>query len=532
MVENNSSIVLANATYYTKEGFRKGSIAIREDKIEDIYDDIKLYDIPKDCQVIDCSNLTVVPGFIDSHLHLPGDYLYRYFGVNLSDQYSILGYMEKIQEVMTQEVKIGEHNIIRGYGWNHDIMEEDGLEGYKKIKSLVDELYQDKFLILYSDDYHSCICNERLLSRYKTVRDYDYSLNEVGLLEEEDIFEIQKQIPEICFSNDEIKEAIIKYQEMLLSKGITSVQTLMFLGGDNHREWRILKELEEEKQLFINVNLALTIHPKDTKEYLFSNLERLSSFAGDRIRINTIKIYIDGVVENRTAYLSEPYENSKIIGNSLWEKDSLIELCRFVDKNNLQLHAHAIGDLAVNLITDALCKAMDYNNSKRRNRHVITHLQIVNDEDIKRMGEYGIIANIQPYWIPIGDYYYPIDVRNLGKARAKDEYKVNSFFRHKVVVTASSDSPVTQDPYPILGISNAIFRSNVGERSNWGDMLKAFTFNGAYQLGREMEIGLIKKGYHADLTLLSNPLITHNRSELEKTKVMMTICRGRTKYLA
>ncbi len=524
MIIDDERLILTNAHYFSENSFKKGSIAIRNGIIVKIAESFYKDELMKASKVIDCSNLYIVPGFIDSHLHLPGDYLYRYFGLNLTDKYSFNEYYDRIKDS-----KLKQYSIIRGYGWNHDIMGANGFDGYREIKKLIDKIYDDKLFILYSDDYHSCICNQKLLKRYVTIREYEYSLDEVGLLEEEDIFEIQKQFPELSFSSNEIRSAILKYQDMLLSQGITSVQTLMFLGGDNKKEWEILKDLDAENQLFINVNLALTIHSNEILEYILCNLNRLKTFASNKIKMNTIKIYIDGVVENQTAYISEPYENTFNVGDSLWEENKLLEICQYVDENNMQIHAHAIGDSAVHLITKALTNAMDINKTKGKNRHVITHLQMVQNEDIKLMGEYGIIANIQPYWIPIDDFYYPIDVKNIGE-RVKDEYKVNSFLKNKVIVTASSDSPVTQNPYPILGMSNAIFRSNINEKANWTDMLNAFTINGAFQLGRELEIGLIKEGYKADLTLLSNDLNMNNRNEFENIKVVMTLSNGIIRY--
>lgn len=518
-----NKLLLYNANYYTDNSFQKASIMINDGRISNIFEAINLDEISKDVRVINCDSIALIPGFIDSHLHLPGDYLYRYFGLNLTTKHSFEEYIQSIKDIKGKNL-----DIIRGYGWNQYVLDGEGIDGFRKIKQLIDDLFASEPFILYSDDYHSCICNQYLLDRYSPVGNYDYSLDELGLMLEEDIFEIQRQLKELTFTNEEIREAILKYQSMLLANGITGVQTLMFLGGDDRREWEVLKELDKEKQLLIDVNLALTVHPTDSRDELLNRFAWLKSFESEKIRVNTIKIYIDGVVENKTALLSKPYENSSNIGNYLWEDNDLFELCRLIDKNNIQIHSHAIGDLGVHLIVKALCSAMDMNNSKKRNRHVITHLQIVNDSDIKLMGEYGIIANVQPYWIPIGGYY-PLDEKYIGD-RVEDEYKVNSFFRNHVIVSASSDSPVTTYPYPIYGISNAIFRSNPRERATWTDMMNAFTYNGAYQLAREHEIGLIKEGYLANLTLLSNTPNIDNMEAFESTKVIMTLIDGKPVY--
>lgn len=517
---NNSKLILSNANYYCDNSIKKGTIIIEAGKIKEISGGFDPFLLTEGYDCIDCSRYFIVPGFIDSHLHLPGDLLYRNYGLYLGDSYSIGEYLDTIRSFPENEM-----HVIRGYGWNHEVMnEEQERKGYTEIKKILDERFTDKPVILYSDDFHSCICNQYLIDQYKPVGVYEYPLAETGLFEEADIFELQRQRKELSFSDAEIMDAILAYQDMLLENGVTSVQTLMFLGGDNLMEWELLHKLDEDQRLLININLSLTVHPGYSHENMVSMFNRLKEFSSDKIRVNTIKIYIDGVVENQTAFLLKPYENSESTGSGLWNREELNVLCSFADSNHIQIHSHAIGDAAVHQITDALCCAMDHNGTKKASRHVITHLQLADDRDIRKMGEYGIIACLQPYWIPV-DQIYPLDVRAIGE-RAKNEYKVQSFLKHGVRITASSDSPVTPRPYPVLGMYQAIFRENLAERVSLPDILNAFTENGAWQLGREKELGVIKEGYHADLTILSNQLYCNSRKEFETTEVVMTITDG------
>lgn len=524
MEGNYKGLVLYNALCYIDKAFTNRTLILSDGRIEGIIDDFDRHSLKEGYQLIDCTDYIITPGFIDSHLHLPGDYLYQLYGLDFSKKYSYQEYMDIIKEAYYKE-----NTILRGFGWNNDIMKSKGMEGFIEIKSLLDNLFADRCFIMFSDDYHSCICNEQIIKKYNPVKKYDYSLQDVGLLEEEDVFELLEQLPELAFTNEEIRDAILKYQDMLIRNGITGIQSLMFLGGNNDIEWKVLKELDDNKQLFVNVNLAITINPDDTMESLMKRYHELVKLTSDRIKVNTVKVYIDGVVDNKTAYISKPYEHSSSNGYSLWKEEQLYDLCLFADQNDLQIHAHAIGDLAVHIITKTLCKVMDTNRSIRKNRHVITHLQLADNDDIKLMGEYGIIANIQPFWIPVDGYYYPIDVKNIGD-RVLEEYKVKSFLDRGVVVTSSSDSPVTQDIYPVIGMTNAIFRKDIKERVSLADILDTFTYNGAYQLKREHQTGLLKCDYQADLAVLSNTLNDASREKFENTQLLMTIVNGSIRY--
>lgn len=528
-MENKKTLQLQHVDYYSPEGntIKNCTLLIEDGKIKNIIQDecdqSKYIDSETDS--IDCSNLYLIPGCIDSHLHMPGDYLYRKYGVLLGDELTLEGYIDVINEKL-------ELPVIRGYGWNNNILDKSSnQEGYMKIKQVLEEQYPDRMAILYSDDFHSAICNDRLIRCYLERKDTKLYNNQtiMGICQEEDIFLIQELIPEISFSSIEIEDAILSYQDMLLSNGITSVQTLMFLGGDGDKEWRVLKKLDQENRLLLNVNLAMNVYPKESLEGVYERFQKWRTYESSRIKVDTIKIYIDGVVENQTALLMKPYENTRYRGESIWEIEELKKLCIYLDSNNIQIHAHAIGDAAVHIITTALCSAMDMNHSMKKRRHTITHLQLVCNEDIDKMGEYGIIACLQPYWFPMDHVYYSLDKLRLGD-RVEEEYKAQTFIDAGVLITASSDSPVTRYPNPFIGISCGRYRHSIREQVEICEMLDAFTKNGAYQLGREEHIGEIREGYDADLVLLSNSIQNVTRKELEETKAIMTIKEGVIQY--
>ena len=438
-------------------------------------------------EVVDLEGAVLFPGWIDSHLHIPGSLLFQLYGADLQKGSSTDDYIRAIRECGAED------GWIRGFGWNAPVLEK---EGYDRLAAYLEQECRDTPVLLFSDDYHSCMCSPCALKRIAGAG-IRVEPDRYGIVKEKDIFQLTARLEELSFPEEQIETAIMRYQEELLKLGITAVQTLMFLGGNGDREWKVLRRLDMEGKLKLKVNLALTVQPYEDLSRTDSRFARLKEYETERIRVHTVKIYMDGVLENGTAFLKEPYEGSQRRGACVWEQGRLRDFCRRMDREGRQIHIHAIGDGAVGAAVDGLVYAMERNGTAGRNRHVIAHLQMAAREDMELMGRYGIIGAIQPFWFPQEQWGYGLDAVCLGD-RVKDEYPAWSLLQAGVRLTGSSDSPVTPQPDPVTGIRLAAERFCEKERVPEEEMAKAFTENGAYQLFREQEIGRIKAGYRAD----------------------------------
>lgn len=506
--------VLIHANYWDGERMcRDGRIEIADGYVGAVYgacdeQNLKPYNIEETC-FEDMSGIYLFPAWIDSHLHIPGDFLFEKFGVVLTGLESLEAYLDRLSTWKKQCEKQDYQDLdaagdlwLRGFGWSAVIMDR-AENGYEQLWDFLNQEFTDKPVLLFSDDYHNCICNKKALDAVKRAG-IAVEPDERGLIKEKDIFLLTRYLPEMCFSESQIEMAVLAYQEKLLSYGITAVQTLMFLGGNGLREWKVLLALERKGLLKLKVNLALTVQPWEKLEESrqrygqLMEIEKESRFYGGHIQIHTVKLYMDGVVENHTAYMEAPYEDQAGRGKNFWDLETLREFCRELDEEGHQIHIHAIGDGAVHDAVTALVYAMDRNGTARKHRHVIAHLQIASDEDIRLMGQYGIIASIQPYWFPQSEKDYGLEKPFLGE-RAEEEYKARTLEAMGVLITGASDSPVTPRPAPVLGIAMAGNRCQEKERLPVPAMIRAFTRNGAYQLFRERELGMIQRGFRADL---------------------------------
>ena len=277
------------------------------------------------------------------------------------------------------------------------------------------------------------------------------------------------------------------------------------------------------------------------------------TYGSEMIQFTTAKFFLDGVLEGADAYLLEPYEKAAGKGSNYrgifpWDKDKLAYAFRRCMEEGFQIHCHTIGDGAVREALNAMEAAKRFLRGGDF-RNVFTHLQLVSPKDIRRMRDNKIIANVQAYWhfkSPV--MYFPLEEPLLGR-RAEHEYPLQSFFKEKVMVTASSDYPVTPDPNPFYAIEAGVTRNlynaesfgigdikdmddakyllNKNERTSVLNMIRAYTINAAYSRYQEEQIGSLEPGKAADFAVVSRDPFEVNPIEIESIHTMKTYFEGK-----
>ncbi len=270
--------------------------------------------------------------------------------------------------------------------------------------------------------------------------------------------------------------------------------------------------------------------------------------SGDEwIRLGALKGHIDGIMGTSSARFFEPYSHDPN-NRGRWrplmvnDKGEFVEgkFLRYMldaDRAGLQLTVHAIGDEANNVLLNYL-EELNKQNGKRDRRFRLVHAQVLAPADFKRLGELGVVAEVQPFHL--SDDMRWMEER-IGRERTKGAYAFKSIQSSGAVLSFGTDWPGTSaSEYPInpmLGLFAAVTRQTVtgkpaegwfpDERISIADAIKAYTYNTAYANFEETTKGSIEVGKVADLTVLSKNLLKISPSEYLTTDVVYTIVGGR-----
>ncbi|MCV7361504.1 amidohydrolase [Mycolicibacterium neworleansense] len=296
--------------------------------------------------------------------------------------------------------------------------------------------------------------------------------------------------------------------------------------------------------LRMRFNLAFYADPRhfDTQVTQYAAArDRVQAAGSPLLTAQTVKFFADGVVENETGALLEPYcSGLHSHGMQLWEGDALAEAAKKVDDLGLQIHIHAIGDAAVRQALDAI-EYVARHNGPRDRRPVIAHAQLVDDADLGRFAELGVIPNMQPLWAQMDALMTVLTIPRLGAQRADRQYRMRTLESSGAALAFGSDWPVSSGA-PLDGIAVAVSRcTSEGEPTGgWTPeeilpiehALSSYTTAVAYQAFAEENWGHIGPGASADLVWLDRDPRYLAPSELPAVTVRATYLQGTQVYSA
>ena len=271
---------------------------------------------------------------------------------------------------------------------------------------------------------------------------------------------------------------------------------------------------------------------------IFDLLAKRDQLRSDYLSVDSVKVYVDGVIETRTSFMLEPYTNG---GNfaPFYRQDELNALYAKLDAMGLQIHTHAIGDAAIRSALDAYEHALQKNGAND-NRHQIVHLQLIDDADIPRFAKLKVAADFQCMWCYPDRYIdYAVDV--VGPERVERFYPVRSVYETGALLVGGSDWNVSS-LNPLDAIETAVRRQDpfanegrvLGEHQeiDLATAIDMYTRNAARVMRLEQETGSIEVGKRADLIVLDRNLFEIPVTEVNEARVLLTLMDGRTVYSA
>lgn len=417
---------------------------------------------------IDCRGAVLSRAFCDYHCHLPGAELYNMWGYNLSD----CGSLDDIAAVFASRTYSSD--VVKAFGWSIDVLKKSFANSNQTPLEFLDSVFPDKAAVVFSMDFHSCWCNSKALRDLKeagiegSFRNGDIPNGEECILHEdvaEKIFLLEK----FCFSEDEIEKAFLSIQEKLLSCGITEVNTMMFIGISYWRGLEVLKEMDKKGILKLKINYAYTVAPTEDVSSVHGAVKKSLAYSSEKLSLTALKIYMDGVVDNHSAHLEQPYCDSAACGSDIWTSEQLNAFVDCAAELGLPIHVHAIGDAAVRFSADALARRAN----QAKERHIIAHVQLCSQKTMRVMAENNIVACLQPFWFYRGKGALQLDVQRLG-SRVNKQYPAATLVSSGVKIVFGSDFPVTEDFSPLTGIKLACMQDGSGESLSACEAYRAF----------------------------------------------------------
>jgi predicted amidohydrolase YtcJ len=469
-------------------------------------------------RTIDLGGATVLPGFIDPHVHLAWTG-FETGWVSIAGRTTPEAALEVIAAAVA-DAPPGEWVDIVGY--------DQRSLGRHLTAAELDAISLGRKVFVYHQSGHACVVNTPVLALLPGVP------HESGLLAESGM--AAARAVRRPYSVDSLSTAIQRAGRICLTEGITAVAEAGIGGGmvgNSAVEAAAYQRLSEAGRLPLRVQLMVAAdvlheigaHPADgiTRGM---DLGLRTGFGGDRLSLGALKIFTDGGMMARTAALTEPYTGLDHAGQFFDDPAAFAGLVLDGHRAGWQLAIHAIGDRAVDLALDAL-DAAQRADSRPDARHRVEHAGLVRPDQLARFAGTGAVAVIQPNFLwYLGDDYATI----LGPGRAPWLYRAGAFLDHGISLAASSDRPVTPGA-PLRAIQVLVDRLTAAgapigpaERLTVDEALRAYTIGAAFVSRREHELGSLTTGKHADLVVLSED--PRSAESIADISVLATVVAG------
>jgi predicted amidohydrolase YtcJ len=486
-----------------------------------------------DTHVIDLEGRTVLPGFQDAHLH-PAEGGLVAQQCDLHEANSREACLELIARYSAEHPEL---DWIVGSGWSID-----SFEGGIPSRADLDTVVPDRPAYLENRDGHDGWVNTVALAAAGITRDSPNppggrierleSGEPQGTVHEDARHMIMKLLPPT--THEEWEQAILGAQAAHHALGITAWQ-------DARVEAEILaayRSLAERGELTMRVEGNLLWDRERGDEQLDELVELRSVGSVGRLRIRGAKIFADGVLENFTGAVLEPYVGTDNYGISLVAPDDLQRIVTLLDARDFQVHMHTIGDRAVRDALDAVQAAQEA-NGRRDMRHHLAHLQLVHPDDLPRFAELGVAANVSPYWACRSGYVEELTEPFIGPERSTRMYPFGSLLRAGARLAFGSDWTVST-ANPLLQIEVAVTR--IAPDTRWlepllpeegldlATALTTFTAGSAYVNFLEGETGTLEPSKSADLVVLDRDVLDPGAGPIGDASVVLTLLAGEAVY--
>ncbi|MDR1916023.1 MAG: amidohydrolase [Synergistaceae bacterium] len=508
-----------------------------------------------DTKVVDLEGKTVIPGLIENHLH------YQSTGmmdpsITIDTNWQLKATILKNVEDEAGRIGPGEDKWIYSFGWNEESpywnlnpVTFEPLDGVTPpTKEDLDRVAPDNPVFLERTDGHSAWLNSlalELCGITKTTDDpspdpsapwivKDASGELTGIIKETVMAIAREKVP--LFGTDEGKLTMYKKaEEKFLSFGLTTVVD----AGASYDDIKLLDEAYKNGTLEVRAYEMLSAG--EEADFIRDYGNPVKDLYDGKFSVNAVKVYADGSLGSRTAWLLEDYSDVPPgnTGSGIYTPDQLKTAVKQASDYGFQVATHAIGDRAVREVVNAYEAAVGGDELSER-RFRIEHYSVVQPDDLDRVIELGVIPSIQGYFAPSDHTMAP---QRLGE-RANLAYTWRTMIKKGAKIANGSDSPV-ENVSPFRGIYAAVTRQAAADASpahdpegGWfpaeritkEEALRSYTSWGARAIFAEDDRGSLEAGKYADFVVIDRDYMSCPDLELENIRALQTYIGGKLVY--
>ncbi|CAH0159441.1 N-substituted formamide deformylase [Peribacillus sp. Bi96] len=487
--------------------------------------------IGEETKVMDLQGKSILPGFIDSHIHL------ILYGVNQLAVSCKAGHIESVEDLLNDLKEkasvIPKGEWIRAWGFNETAVKE---KRYPTISEL-DAISTDHPIMVTRTCSHISVVNRRAMEFAGLDENSENPAG--GIIEKDKEGRITGKLIETAnmlmadmasYTESELMKAVKIASEHFIASGITSIHEAGAFGPES---FRLMQQAIKSKDIRVRI-YAMVGSLNNSHEFVNKMVESgvVTGIGDEKFKIGPAKLFTDGSSTGPTIATREPYTSDPGYSGILYyEEEEIYQILGEAHKNGYQITVHAQGDKAIEMYLNCVEKALQ-ESPRKDHRHRIEHAGISAPDLQKKMKELGIIPIPNPpFPYEFGDIY----IKHYGN-RVNHMYAARDYIDNGIMAAGGSDAPVT-DHNPLLGIHVAVNRrSKSGTKIGTGqsisvmEAIKLYTWNGAFASFDEDVKGSIEVGKLADLVVLNDRILKVHPHNIKDLKVESTILNGEILY--
>ncbi len=478
-------------------------------------------------QEINLGNKTLLPGFIDTHIHPTLMILYEMY----EDMSDLKSMQELKQRMKGMAASKSDSDWVMGLQFEEQYFDQPQLP----TRHDLDECCPDRPAFLIKRDGHSLFANT------KAIEAADVTSNTAdpdggAIMREGDGYpsgQFSESAMDMIMSKlpfpemDTIIEASRAVFKRITGHGVTSASVILQTGEDGPLGSQGAFDIPLMEMVIDQVPIAMnSLLVADKAETILglkdSVLNRQNEGRGHRI--SGLKFWADGSFASCSAKMKEPFnDRPDTCGFLLEDPDRIYERIRDAHTAGLQVAVHAIGDETNRICTELFEKVLK-EHPRSDHRHRIEHASTVDEPTMQAFARLNLIASVQPLFIHSEKSWI---YRRIGEERAKQTYAFRSFLDHGVILSGSSDCPI-ESMDVMLAIQSCVNRPEFEPQQSItiGEALSMFTCNAAWAQFEEQVKGSITEGKKADFVVLGENPTKVPENEIAGIGIEQTICDG------